>query len=77
MALSIRAAIDEGAQEFDMLWGLEPYKRLWAKNTRSLDQLHLFPPDLGGTTRRWALEARRSLRRLGRRLRRTGGRDAG
>src|SRR5205823_7371417 len=29
MALSIRAAIDEGAGEFDMLWGVEPYKFLW------------------------------------------------
>jgi CelD/BcsL family acetyltransferase involved in cellulose biosynthesis len=76
MALSIRAAIEEGAQEFDMLWGLEPYKRLWARETRPLEQLHLFPPHLGGIARRWALEARRSLRPLGRHLRRTGGRLA-
>jgi CelD/BcsL family acetyltransferase involved in cellulose biosynthesis len=76
MALSIRAAIEEGAEEFDMLWGLEPYKRLWTRDTRPLDQLHLFPPDVAGTARRWALEARRSLGRLGRRLRRTRGRDA-
>ena len=29
MALTIRAAIDEGAHEFDMLWGTESYKSLW------------------------------------------------
>ncbi len=31
MALTIRAAIDDGASEFDMLWGTEPYKALWAR----------------------------------------------
>ena len=38
MALSIRAAIEEGAGEFDMLWGLEPYKFLWAHDTRRAPQ---------------------------------------
>src|SRR6266850_1660457 len=39
MALSIQAAIDEGADEFDMLWGLEAYKGLWAREARTLRRI--------------------------------------
>src|SRR5207249_1672355 len=48
MGLTIQAAIEEGAFEFDMLWGNEPYKSLWAREERGLRQLHMFPPHLGG-----------------------------
>ena len=61
MALSIRAAIDEGAAEFDMLWGTEPYKFLWARKTRELRNIHLFPPHLGGQLHRELFHARRRL----------------
>jgi CelD/BcsL family acetyltransferase involved in cellulose biosynthesis len=61
MALSIRAAIDEGATEFDMLWGTEPYKFLWARHVRELRNLHLFPPHLGGQLHRGLFYARRRL----------------
>ena len=69
MGLSIRAAIDEGADEFDMLWGVEPYKWLWARETRELRKIHLFPPHLGGRIHLGASRARRSLGMLARRVR--------
>lgn len=72
MALSIRTAIDEGTDEFDMLWGAEPYKWLWAHERRQLYRIHLFPTHLGGRIHRGAVEARRSLGRLARRVLPTG-----
>lgn len=68
MALSVRAAIDEGAETFDMLWGTESYKALWAREHRVLQQIHLFPPHLGGRLHRRALQARRHLGTLARRV---------
>jgi len=59
MAMSIRAAIDEGAAEFDMLWGVEPYKFLWARDTRELRNVHLFPPTVAGRLHRHLFDARR------------------
>ena len=59
MAQSIRAAIDEQAFEFDMLWGVEPYKFLWARDTRELRNIHLFPANLSGRMHRHLLHARR------------------
>jgi len=61
MALSIRTAIEEGAAEFDMLWGTEPYKFLWARDVRELRNLHLFPPHLCGQLHRGLFYARRRL----------------
>ena len=61
MALSIRAAIEEGAGEFDMLWGLEPYKFLWARDTRELRNIDLFPAHIGGQIHRHLFHARRWL----------------
>jgi CelD/BcsL family acetyltransferase involved in cellulose biosynthesis len=62
MALSIRAAIDEGAAEFDMLYGHESYKWLWARDQRPLGRLQLFPPNLGGSLLRRQVETRRAIR---------------
>jgi len=64
MALSIRAAIDKGAGEFDMLWGVEPYKFLWARQTRELRTLLLFPPRIGGQIHRGLYHARRQAKAL-------------
>ena len=68
MGLTIRAAIDEGAGEFDMLWGVEPYKFLWARDARTLQRVELFPIHFGGTVHRHALEARRNVKSLARRV---------
>jgi CelD/BcsL family acetyltransferase involved in cellulose biosynthesis len=69
MAETIRAALEEGAREFDMLWGVEPYKFLWARDSRALSRLELFPVDVGGVIHRGALTAKRSARTLARRVR--------
>jgi len=69
MGLSIRAAIDEGADEFDMLWGVEPYKWLWARETRDLRKIQLFPPHVGGRIHQGTSRARRSLGTLARHVR--------
>lgn len=73
MGLTIKSAIeDEGALEFDMLYGNEPYKRLWARHERSLRQIELFPPHLAGTLHQRLVDAGRSARTLIRRLRSMG-----
>ena len=64
MALTIRAAIDEGAAEFDMLWGAEPYKWLWARDAADARAAFTcFPPHSAGLHHRRAVEARRRLGR--------------
>lgn len=68
MALTIKAAIDEGASEFDMLWGAESYKSLWARRVRVLQRLDLYPVHLGGSVQRHAVEARRGVAGLARRV---------
>jgi CelD/BcsL family acetyltransferase involved in cellulose biosynthesis len=68
MALTIRAAIDDGADEFDMLWGVESYKSLWTRESRVLQRAELFPLDVGGTVHRRAVEARRGVSQLARRV---------
>jgi CelD/BcsL family acetyltransferase involved in cellulose biosynthesis len=68
IALTLRAAIDEGAEAFDLLWGTEGYKSLWARDARTLRRVHLFPPHAGGWIHRRAVEARRRLGRLARRV---------
>ena len=67
MGLTIGAVIDEGVREFDMLWGVEPYKFLWAPEVRELQRIELFPPSIGGTLHRRAVEMRQNARRLTRR----------
>jgi CelD/BcsL family acetyltransferase involved in cellulose biosynthesis len=64
MALTIKAAIDEGNTEFDMLYGHESYKSLWARQQRQLGRIQLFPPRMAGTLLRREVEARQALRSL-------------
>jgi CelD/BcsL family acetyltransferase involved in cellulose biosynthesis len=59
MALSIRTALDEAAAEFDMLWGVEPYKFLWARERRELRNVQLFPASLAGRIHRHLFHVRR------------------
>lgn len=67
IALTIRAALDEGAHEFDMLWGVEAYKWLWARDSRPLQRVSLFPPHLAGRIQQCAADTRRGVRWLVRR----------
>lgn len=68
MALTIRAAIDERMQAFDLLWGTEGYKRLWTSEDRRLQRIHLFPGTTAGRIRRRLTGARRRLGPLARRM---------
>ncbi len=45
MGLAIRNAIEEGAEEYDMLHGDETYKSHWCRNQRDLSRLELYPTD--------------------------------
>lgn len=62
MALTVRAAIDSGMREFDMLYGHEAYKNLWARQQRPLSRLQLFPPRITGSLLRRQAETRQALR---------------
>ena len=68
MGQTIRAALDEGMLEFDMLYGAESYKRLWARVERPLMRLHLYPPHIGGLVNRRTEEAERTVRAVARRI---------
>jgi CelD/BcsL family acetyltransferase involved in cellulose biosynthesis len=68
VGLSIKAAIDEGATEYDFLHGDEAYKFQWARRTRDLCRLELYPPHVRGRLYRQAVEANRAARRVARRL---------
>jgi CelD/BcsL family acetyltransferase involved in cellulose biosynthesis len=62
MGLTIRAALEDGAAEFDMLYGHEPYKYLWARTERRLGRLQLFPPNPSGRLLHRHAETRQALR---------------
>ena len=69
MALTVRAALDEGASEFDLLWGVESYKWLWADAAQSLSRIDLFPPRWDARINRRTLEIEAGLRAFARRVR--------
>jgi CelD/BcsL family acetyltransferase involved in cellulose biosynthesis len=62
MGLAIEAAIEGGAEEFDLLHGDEKYKTLWAKNHRDLVRMELCPP----TPRAWMYSKATRLNRIAR-----------
>lgn len=67
MGLSIKHAIAAGCTEYDMLHGTEPYKFLWAKETRALHRIECFPPTLWGyldQRRATALQRMRGVARV-------------
>jgi CelD/BcsL family acetyltransferase involved in cellulose biosynthesis len=66
--MSIRAAIEEGLSEFDLLYGSEAYKSSWKSNKRTLTRIDLFPPHLGGRIHQHSVETRRALRAFARRV---------
>src|SRR5207302_10088997 len=43
MGLAIKSALEEGAQEYDLLHGTESYKFHWAAQTRELGGIELLP----------------------------------
>ena len=68
MALSIKAAIEEGAEEYDFLRGDERYKFQWTNTVREIGKLVISPPRMGGAWYQGASQFSRGSRRLARRL---------
>jgi CelD/BcsL family acetyltransferase involved in cellulose biosynthesis len=66
--LAIRAAIEEGAAESDMLYGDEAYKLFWASEQRQLVRIDVFPAHLGGQLQQRTVEAEQTVRTFARRL---------
>ena len=62
MALTVRASIEDGIRDFDMLYGHESYKSLWTQQQRALKRLQLFPPRMTGVLLRRQVETRQALR---------------
>jgi CelD/BcsL family acetyltransferase involved in cellulose biosynthesis len=68
MGLAIQRAIEEGAEEFDLLHGDEPYKSHWSNGVRELGRLELYPPGSLGWMFRSSVELERASRGLARQL---------
>ncbi len=68
MGLAIKRAIEEGAEEFDLLHGNEPYKSHWSNSNRELGRLELYPPGTHGWLYRSSVELERASRRIARRV---------
>ena len=67
MGLAIKQALAEGAEEYDLLHGTEAYKFRWARETRDLARIHLFPPSWRGWLCRASLEAEAQGKQIARR----------
>jgi CelD/BcsL family acetyltransferase involved in cellulose biosynthesis len=68
MGLSVKSAIEEGAEEYDLLHGNEEYKSHWSRESRELSRLELFPPGAMGRICRGSVGLDRAARRLARRV---------
>jgi CelD/BcsL family acetyltransferase involved in cellulose biosynthesis len=63
MGLAIKASFEEGADEYDLLHGDEPYKFQWADRTHILERLELYPAHAFGAFCRRAMAVKRAMRR--------------
>jgi CelD/BcsL family acetyltransferase involved in cellulose biosynthesis len=68
MGLAIKTAIEDGAEEYDMLHGDESYKFQWAKHLRELEHLEVYAPDARATMARRVRGASRAFRRTARQM---------
>ncbi len=66
LGLAIRSALEEEAEEFDLLHGRESYKFHWAREVRHLSRIEAYPPGARGLVLRRARGASRAGRRLAR-----------
>lgn len=62
--LTIKSAMEEGAEEFDLLAGNEDYKFRLAREERELARLDLWPPGARGLLLRRAVRLTRKVRRV-------------
>jgi CelD/BcsL family acetyltransferase involved in cellulose biosynthesis len=68
MGLAIKSAIEEGAEEYDLLHGNETYKSHWSHDSRELGRLEAYPPRELGWVCRTSVELERAARRIARRV---------
>jgi CelD/BcsL family acetyltransferase involved in cellulose biosynthesis len=68
MGLAIKRAIEEGAEEFDLLHGDEEYKAHWSNGSRELGRLELYPPGRLGWMCRSSVELERASRGIARQV---------
>src|SRR5207302_8050276 len=68
MGLAIKAALEEGALEYDLLHGDEEYKFHWAHSQRELIRLEGYPPHARARIYRRAIDLNRAARRMSRRM---------
>ena len=64
LGVAIRAAIEEGVDELDLLHGTERYKEHWASATRNLVRFELYCPGARGFLEREATALTREVRRV-------------
>ena len=68
MGLAIKSAIEEGAEEYDLLHGNEAYKSHWSYDSRGLIRLEMYPPRALGWICQLSVEIERGARRMVRRM---------
>ena len=68
MGLAIKSAMEEGAEEYDLLHGNEDYKSHWSRDSRELGRLELYPPGGLGWVYRSSAELERASRVIARRI---------
>jgi CelD/BcsL family acetyltransferase involved in cellulose biosynthesis len=68
MGLAIKTAIEEGAEEYDLLHGEEEYKFHWARETRELGRIEAFPPHVSGAFYKRCVTLNRTARQMVRRM---------
>lgn len=68
MGLSIKKAIEEGAEEYDLLHGDESYKFHWARQSRALGRLEIYPPSAHGWLHQGTVSLGRALKRVAKQL---------
>jgi CelD/BcsL family acetyltransferase involved in cellulose biosynthesis len=68
MGLAIRGAIEEGAEEFDLLHGSEDYKSHWSRHSRELSRLEAYPPGCLGRICQSSVDLGRTSIRAARRV---------
>jgi CelD/BcsL family acetyltransferase involved in cellulose biosynthesis len=68
MGLAIKSALEEGAEEYDLLHGNEDYKSHWSRDSRELGRLELFPPGSLGWIYRSSADLERASRVIARRV---------
>jgi CelD/BcsL family acetyltransferase involved in cellulose biosynthesis len=66
LALTIRHSIEDNATEFDFLHGNEEYKFRWARDSRDLKCIEVYPQTLAGSLAMQWNQASRAARRMSR-----------